>query len=248
MEKEWFRSWFDSPYYYLLYFHHNEQEACEFIDKLIDFLQPSPASGMLDMGCGKGRHAKYLAEKGFDVTGLDLSPNAIEAAKKWENDHLHFFEHDMRLPYAVNMYDYCFNYFTSFGYFRTQRENENSLRTMAQALKREGKLIIDYLNPVYVSANLVAHNETTIQDIDFDITRKQDENFFYKTIHISDMQTGYSAAFTEQVRKYRLADFEAMLLKQQLQVKNVFGNYNLGAFDEQQSPRIIIIAERNGNT
>ena len=36
---------------------------------------------VLDIGCGAGRHALYLQEEGFDVTGIDISPLAIEVCK-----------------------------------------------------------------------------------------------------------------------------------------------------------------------
>lgn len=240
MQKEWFKSWFNSPYYYLLYFYRNEQEACAFIDQLLQYLQPPPGAAMLDAACGRGRHASYLADKGFDITGVDLSPNAIEAAKELERDNLHFFEQDLRLPYAVNLFDYCFNFFTSFGYFRTQRENENALRTMVQALKPGGKLMIDYLNASYIAAHLIPQSDSEIEGVHFGISRWQDDTFFYKTITIA----AAGESFTEQVRKYSLEDFTAMLEKQGMQVTDVFGNYELASYNARQSPRMIIIAER----
>lgn len=36
---------------------------------------------ILDVGCGAGRHALYLQEKNFDVTGIDNSPGAIKVCK-----------------------------------------------------------------------------------------------------------------------------------------------------------------------
>ncbi|MEJ7862928.1 MAG: class I SAM-dependent methyltransferase [Pyrinomonadaceae bacterium] len=36
---------------------------------------------VLDVGCGAGRHALYLQQKGFDVTGIDNSPGAIRVCK-----------------------------------------------------------------------------------------------------------------------------------------------------------------------
>lgn len=36
---------------------------------------------VLDVGCGTGEHALYLAERGHDVTGIDLAPRAIELAR-----------------------------------------------------------------------------------------------------------------------------------------------------------------------
>ena len=80
----WFKDWFNSPYYHQLYFKRDEAEAAKFIDKLIDYLKPPQGSLMLDVACGKGRHSRQLASKGFDVTGIDLSTDSIKEAKKYE--------------------------------------------------------------------------------------------------------------------------------------------------------------------
>lgn len=37
--------------------------------------------GILDIGCGAGRHSLYLQQKGFDVTGIDISPGAVKVCK-----------------------------------------------------------------------------------------------------------------------------------------------------------------------
>jgi SAM-dependent methyltransferase len=37
---------------------------------------------VIEPGCGTGNYARYLAGKGFDVTGVDISPVAIEMAKR----------------------------------------------------------------------------------------------------------------------------------------------------------------------
>ena len=86
-DKPWFAKWFNSPYYHLLYFKRDEAEAAKFINKLIDHLNPSPGSYMLDMACGRGRHARCLVARGFDVTGIDLSTDSIIEARKHESEN-----------------------------------------------------------------------------------------------------------------------------------------------------------------
>jgi len=88
--QQWFKDWFNSHYYHLLYQNRDEQEALDFIQKLIAHLNPMPAAKMLDVACGKGRHSKALADYGFDVTGIDLSEESIAEAKEQEADNLHF--------------------------------------------------------------------------------------------------------------------------------------------------------------
>jgi 2-polyprenyl-3-methyl-5-hydroxy-6-metoxy-1,4-benzoquinol methylase len=102
MQQAWFKDWFNSHYYHLLYQHRDEAEANGFIQQLIDYLHPNMGATMLDVACGKGRHSKALAEMGFDVTGIDLSEESIIDAKLQETASLHFYQHDMRLPFWIN--------------------------------------------------------------------------------------------------------------------------------------------------
>ena len=82
----WFVNWFDSPYYHTLYKNRDEKEAQVFIDNLVHHLQIKKGSKLIDIACGKGRHATYFNSLGLDVVGVDLSPNSIASAKKNENN------------------------------------------------------------------------------------------------------------------------------------------------------------------
>src|SRR5262245_48180005 len=119
----WFVSWFDSIHYHKLYADRNDTEAAGFVDHLLQRFQPANGSEILDLGCGAGRHSKYLASKGFRVTGIDLAAGSIKEAKQSERPGLEFFEHDMRVPFRKNTMDYVFNFFTSFGYFEDHAEH-----------------------------------------------------------------------------------------------------------------------------
>jgi len=242
--KEWYKDWFNSHYYHKLYFDRDEAEAQAFISRLIDHLKPSAKSRMLDVACGKGRHSKFLAEKGFDVTGIDISMDSINYAKQYEKDNLQFFQHDMRLPFWINYYDYAFNFFTSFGYFATRREHDDAIRTIAQSLKPTGTILFDYLNVHYIEDRLV-HNE--IKDIDgtqYEIHRWHDEDYFYKKITVQDAALDKPYEFVEKVAKFSLGDFTDMLSFQNMQITEVYGDYNLNAYDVSKTPRMIILAKK----
>jgi SAM-dependent methyltransferase len=227
-DKTWFKDWFNSPYYHLLYQHRDDSEALAFISKIIGFLQPAKGALMLDIACGKGRHSKALADMGFDVTGIDLSSESIAVAKKYEADNLHFFEHDMRLLFRVNYFDFAFNLFTSFGYFRTDREHNNSIRTIASSLKNGGVFVIDYLNVHYAEASLKKVEVKAIEDVHFHIARWHDEKHIYKQIQVEDKGQPLHHLYTEKVAKFSLGDFTDMLAYHNMQVQEVFGDYELG--------------------
>ncbi len=240
--KDWYKEWFNSPFYHKLYFERDENEARQFMDRLIDHFQPPQNSLMLDLACGRGRHSKYLASKGFDVTGIDISPESIKYAQQFENNHLHFFQHDMRLPSWINYFDYVFNFFTSFGYFPTQREHDDAIRTMAQCIKKGGKILIDYLNVHYVEERLVHNEFKNVAGTEYEIHRWHDDDFFYKRIIVKDVLLENPVEYTEKVAKFSLGDFTEMLSFQNLQVKEVFGDYQLNGYNINGTPRMIIIA------
>ena len=175
---EWFKDWFNSPYYHQLYFNRDEAEASSFIQRLINHLAPAPDALLVDVACGRGRHSKILAAAGYDVTGIDLAPENIAFAKQFETEKLHFFEHDMRLPCWINYFDYAFNFFTSFGYFRTEREHYNAIRTIAQSLKPGGILMMDYLNMHYAEDHLVHKSDKEIEGVNYHLTKWFDETHF----------------------------------------------------------------------
>jgi SAM-dependent methyltransferase len=136
----WFKNWFDSSFYHQLYANRDEKEAATFIDELINELQPAAHSRMLDLGCGSGRHSKYLASKGFDVTGIDLAASSIRQAKRSETGKLRFYRHDMRIPFGRNAFDNVFNFFTSFGYFDDPSEDHKVVNNIYSALKPGGSI------------------------------------------------------------------------------------------------------------
>ena len=120
---EWFKDWFNSKYYHVLYKNRNEAEASRFIDKLTDHLQLRKDHLIWDLACGKGRHAVYLNGKGFNVIGTDLSENNVKCAAEKSNKNLEFYVHDMRSPFRVNYFSHVFNLFTSIGYFENEKDN-----------------------------------------------------------------------------------------------------------------------------
>lgn len=242
--RPWFKEWFNSPYYHLLYAYRDEKEAAAFIDGLLERFHPKPGCRMVDIACGRGRHSRYLAEKGFDVTGIDLSPESIAFAKQFENDHLHFFQHDMRLPFWIRYFDFAFNFFTSFGYFNTRREHDNAIRTMAQSLTPKGTLVIDYLNSRYWENHLQHKMEKEQDGVLFHITKWMDETHFYKKIEVEDERLEQPLLFNERVAKFSVGDFTEMLGDQGLQVKEVFGDYQFSTYKINESPRMVIIAEK----
>jgi len=96
--ENWYSSWFDTPYYHILYKERNYREAQIFMDNLTHYLNLPEKAKVLDLACGKGRHSIYLNQLGFNVLGADLSENSIAEASKNSNETLNFIFHENQEP------------------------------------------------------------------------------------------------------------------------------------------------------
>ncbi len=241
-EVEWFSAWFDSPYYHILYKDRDLKEAQLFMDNLLAYLHPKQNAKILDLACGKGRHSLYLNQKGYEVTGIDLSEKSIAYAKEFENNSLHFDVHDMRQVYKPEVFDFILNLFTSFGYFENETENVVALCATTKSLKYGGKLVIDFMNTDKVIANLVTDEVKEIQGITFKIHRSLEHDFIVKTISFTD--NGQAYQFQERVRALREDDFMEFFKMAQLRLVDVFGDYQLNAYDRERSDRMIFVLKK----
>lgn len=248
---EWFSEWFDSPYYHILYRDRNDDEAKSFLDNLMTYLDVSSKKRILDLACGRGRHAIYLNQKGYRVVGADLSKASIDFASQFANEKLQFLQWDMRDVFVDEMTNFALvlNLFTSFGYFENSEAEEKVLRNILAATEKKGTLVIDFLNANYVLATLVAEEEKTIDGIRFEIKRYLSDGFIRKDIKITDGEK--ELFFSESVRALKLADFEALIAKSidqtspsKWQISQLFGDYALNPYDAQNSSRLIIVLNK----
>lgn len=237
----WFENWFNSPYYHILYKNRDDVEAEYFMQNLITFLKLKSDTKVLDLACGKGRHAVFLNKKGLDVTGIDLSKESIVEAQKIENKNLHFYVQDMRLLFRTNYFDCVFNLFTSFGYFN-HNDNIRVLKAVNKNLKKDGYFVLDFFNAEIVKNNLVALEYKTVDLIDFTIEKKIENNCIIKQIKFT--VNNEEKLFKEKVELLSKNNLEQLLLDANFSISNYFGDYNLSNFEIDKSPRLIIIARK----
>jgi SAM-dependent methyltransferase len=242
MPRKWYQNWFNSPYYHILYHQRNDREAEVFIDSLFSRLRPDADARVLDVACGRGRHSVYVNRKGYDVTGIDLSHSNIEFAKQFENERLHFFEHDMRHLLYINYFDITLNLFTSFGYFESERDHLNALKSFRKSLKPGGLLVLDYFNRDKILSDLTGEEIKVCGGIVFHIRKAVEGDKIIKTISFDD--GGSSYLFQEEVQAFSEAGFRKLFAMAGLRVEAVFGDYLLKEFDPVHSDRLIMICKK----
>lgn len=239
----WFEDWFDSPYYHMLYSNRDQQEAEDFIRRLVEYLHPKPGACLLDLACGKGRHSVALHKLGYDVTGIDLSHASIAEAKKHEEEGLVFFEHDMRRPFMIHYFDGVLNFFTSFGYFSHVRDNRAVVEAVSKGLKPGGFFVIDFFNAKWVEKEIgkCSSGQKDMGGVHFSWKKKIVNRIICKEIEAKE--NGKEKHFTEFVQLLDENDFDE-LLSADFTIEKKFGDYDLSDFDPASSKRLILVARK----
>lgn len=243
---EWFASWFDSPYYHLLYSHRNHEEAALFIDHILKKLQLKEGDTILDLGCGKGRHSMYLASKGMNVVGMDLSPNSIKQAIDESNliDYKYkptFKVADMRDFEYEHKFMFVFNLFTSFGYFDNIEDNEQVIKQIYKHQDTGGVLLIDYFNSTKVKEKGEESYIKKFNNVEFKIHKFFEHNKVKKNITITSPTE--NLYFQESVQLFEKEQIEQLLIKVGYEIICHYGSYNLENYTEN-SDRSILIATK----
>ncbi len=245
---EWFESWFDSPYYHILYQNRDSIEAELFIDNLYKYFKIEENDHILDLACGAGRHSIYMGLKGNLVTGLDLAENSIVEAKKKAlelklDSKVNFIVFDMRKFNLEKKFNYVFNLFTSFGYFKDKNDNLNVVKTISKHQNEDGILLIDFLNSELVKYTGEIIETKILSGIEFHIHKKITREHVVKDISFSDKGKNYH--FQERVQLFNRNEIESMLEICGYDIHEHYGNYNLNPYSSN-SPRSIIIGKKKG--
>jgi len=230
----WYQEWFGEEYLEL-YAHRDEAEARE----QVEFFQRECGEvrgEVLDLACGMGRHMTILNEAGYRAVGCDLSFVLLRAGFE-EYGPMPIARADMRsLPFCSGSFGGLVNFFTSFGYFSTEEENQQVVREMARVLAPDGVFLFDYLNVDRELDRLVQKEDRGSVHIErwFDA---QDRSF-NKRITIGEKR------YLERVRGYDLAEISAMFTSAGLAIRSVFGDFT-GAPYGPSSPRLILVGRRS---
>ncbi len=112
-----------------------------------------PYERILDVACGPARHARLLAELGYEVTGIDIHEEALATARQITGGSALFLHQDMRhLENLPATFDGIISMWQSFGYFDAET-NRDVLRQIVAKLNRPGRLILDLYHRTYFENN-----------------------------------------------------------------------------------------------
>jgi len=242
---EWFEEWFNTEEYLNVYRHRNEEDAKNLFNLIRKNIVLENGSKVLDLACGAGRHSILFAKNGFDVTAVDISDNLLNVARKTAEEfklNINFIKNDLRKLDLTDKFHLIINLFTSFGYFESDDENDEVIKIASQHLVDNGYFVMDFFNIIYLKNNLIPISYDKIEDGIIKQERAMEGNRIVKKIIIT--RRAVEKRYFESVRTFTKGELAFLFEDNGLKVQSIYGDYLGNNFEEESSPRIIIIAKK----
>ncbi len=161
------------------------RKECDFLEQIFKKLGKNIKT-ILDLGCGTGLHDKELALRGYNITGLDLSEEMINLAKK-RNPNSKFIVGSMSNFELGDKFDAVICMFSALGYLTENKQLGGFFNCIKKHLKPDGLLIIDCWNGLGVMKELPSSREKMVQDGDLKIIRESFPDLDVKN-HINNVK------------------------------------------------------------
>lgn len=211
------------------------QEQVEFLERVLNL---RPGSKILDLACGYGRHVIELACRGYAVTGLDINPFFLHEAEKetkFPGVNVELVRGDMRhVCFQEQTFDAVINMYTSFGYFKTQEEDQEVLNGVYGILRPGGKFVIDTVNKdevvLHIAGQRSARQRLALSPEGFSI--------WYQKVKFHEDGTAKEASC--KIRIYSAPDLIAMCRKAGFRPSEKTHTH-FGEISAQDSPRSILV-------
>ncbi|MGC8770564.1 MAG: class I SAM-dependent DNA methyltransferase [Brevinematia bacterium] len=162
-----------SKYYDLLYKDKDYKREVDYIETLIKE-NISFATNILDFGCGTGRHAELLCERGYMVHGIDISEDMIKVAKgriKGKEGRLYFTCGNVEEMKLDGSFDVVISLFHVLSYQNSNKQLENVFDFVRNVLKDNGIFIFDFWYGPAVLTDRPTIRIKRLEENDIKITR-----------------------------------------------------------------------------
>ncbi len=221
--------------------------ASQEVDNILALLRAEPPAAVLDLCCGPGRHSLDLAQRGFQVTGVDRTTAYLETARANAQERglqVNFVLEDMRTFRRQQEYDFAINLFTSFGYFEDQADNQLVLNNLFLSLRPGGKLLMEMMGREVLARIFLERTWEEVGNILFlqehrvieDWSRIENRWILLKG------DNRYEYTITHWV--YSASELKDMLIQAGFSVVQFFGDIAGNPYD-QNARRLVAVAQKD---
>ncbi|PCI34147.1 MAG: hypothetical protein COB53_11885 [Elusimicrobia bacterium] len=215
-------------------------------------LELKRGAALLDVCCGTGRHSIPLARKGMAVTGIDVSKRFLKRAR-CAGSKARFLERDMRALGFKSEFDAAINMWSSFGYFERASDDLKTLRSIRQALKPGGRLLMQTINGARVRGILQWMRDRQVPTDHW--SEFAPHCFVLERPRLirkdSVVETEWTILrgkrrdqLTSRIRLYDGDSLSRLLIRAGFSIRSFSGDCDGSAYDPSDSLRIVIIAQK----
>ncbi|MBI5833192.1 MAG: class I SAM-dependent methyltransferase [Armatimonadetes bacterium] len=240
MNEPWYETYFGADYLSI----YRLADTAEQLALLEGLLAPFAGGRILDLPCGHGRHSVPLAQRGFQMVGVDLSSvflNVALSAARAARTPARFARGDMRaMPVGTDSVDAAICMFTSLGYFDSDDQHLGVLREFARVVRPGGALVLDLANIDAVraqadSAHWTKDGVEVSSHYSFDESAKR-----ARTERLVTFADGRTAHYESSVRLFEEAEILDLLSAAGWRVSEQLGSYAGGSVSPRLPRRILV--------
>ncbi|GEM03732.1 methyltransferase [Halolactibacillus miurensis] len=225
-------------------------EWVSFTEKMLE----TPVTAILDVGCGTGQITRRLSQKGYQMTGVDLSEEMlIEAANdpSVETSHIQWIKQDMRELAGFNDQALIVSYCDVLNYITEKEDVLKAFRAIHQSLARDGQFMFDVHSLAHVQS-MSDHIYSEVQD-DYsyiwfcDRGQAEGEMFHDMTFFIKEGHCYQRYDESHHQRTYSMATYTDLLKQAGFNDVRVYKDFETDPItlaDEHHSERLFFIAKK----
>ena len=248
VDPRWYETFFDQHWLDAVALTAPDEWTAQQTEFIVEHLELGPGARVLDLAGGHGRLAIPLAERGYRVTLLDLSEPSLARAREAaaaRGVEVEIVRADMRDLEGAEEYDAVLNFYSAFGYFESEEEDERVVTAVARALVRGGVFLLDTVNPLRLFRDWqprgwreVPDGGLMLEEREYDVTGGRSNARW--TILYGD---GRRAELAHSMRLYTLPEFRRMLDRAGLVLERAWGSVD-GSEYTLASNRLIFRARK----
>lgn len=214
-----------SKYYNLLYTDKDYSGESDYVIKLLK-KYANDAVNILDVGCGTGKHAALIAQRGYRVAGIDLSEEMISIAQSKNYENCDFKVANARNFELGKQFDVITSLFHVLSYQTSNEALDEVFKNVSRHLKPEGVFIFDFWYTPAVLTQKPSVRIKRLEDDDIRVTRlsepvhKFNENVIDVNfeLHIHNKHTGEFEKINElhRMRYFSIPELEFFMNKSEL--------------------------------
>jgi SAM-dependent methyltransferase len=179
VKNAWYEDFFDDIYVDYLAERVDLEKVCDY---LLNQFEVKPGSLIFEQCCGTADISRALAQREYQIMGVDLSAHCIQRANQLAESISSPYRYQQAdaLEFIANpLVDAAFNWYTSFGYTDSDTVNSQMIKNAYASLKEGGIYVLDYTNPAFILQNFKPYLEIELKDklgkitkeVEIDMTR-----------------------------------------------------------------------------